>query len=75
MFNPDLLRRNNSPPIWASPSGGSLYRGHGRGTLSLSPLTPTLRSKSIPSLTVESTLGFWHILAISSIIDRTLLDS
>ena len=60
-FNPDPLSWEDPPLIW-TPLAGSQYRGQGRGKLLLSACWPSLVGRFNPTLVLEPTWGFWHIL-------------
>jgi len=73
-FQSRSLGWEDTPLIWATPSAGGLYKGHGRRmrTLCLIALT----GKTIPSLTLEPTsLGFHYIPKTNGDIQPLELDN
>ena len=57
-----ILRWEDTPLIWATPSAESLYKDIEEGCFCSLPTCPYLASTSIPSLALEPTsLGFQHI--------------
>lgn len=65
-FNAYVLKRDDPPVIWATPSAGSLCKSHGRRKLLLALPAHSCPSRSIPPLALESTsLEFQPILKTS----------
>lgn len=68
--NPDLLRQEDTPLIWATIYAGNLHKEHGRRMFSLFACfdMPSL-TKSLASPTLDPTaLGFWYIFKTSSLV-------
>lgn len=72
VFNPDILRWGDPPPIWATSSPSRLYKGYGRRKLALFAY---LLASGIPSLRYNQPIGdssvYWRPVERSSLMDWT----